>query len=177
MEQKNYKIFSKTFNKSSFKTKEINFKSFNKKLNKYNFKVSFSSKMINCLMIKGNKSLVEKLLFKTFKILQESSLKNSNSVVKFSLLNISPILSVFQKKNKKRVLREIPFLLKPTLRLVRAIKSIIKIVKKQSQNSFSENLKNEIINILKKNSDLLVKKNDLHSYALKNKAFAHFRWF
>lgn len=179
MVQKNYKNFNKTpfVSKYNSKTKLIQFKNFNNKLNKYNSKVILSHKIINCLMLSGKKNLAEKIFYKTFKLLQKVSLKNSKVVLKFSLLNISPIISVFKKKNKKRIVREIPFLLKPTFRIILAIKNIINMVRKQSYNIFSEHFKNEILFILKKNSEILIKKNELHTYALKNKAFAHFRWF
>jgi small subunit ribosomal protein S7 len=174
MAQKNYKNF---INKSNIQINITQFKNFNNKLNKYNSKIILSDKIINCLMLCGEKNLAEKIFYKTFKLLQKVSLKNSKIVLKFSLLNVSPIISVFKKKNKKRIVREIPFLLKPTLRIILAIKNIINMVKKQSYNIFSEHFKNDIIFILKKNSEILIKKNELHTYALKNKAFAHFRWF
>jgi len=174
MAQKNYKNF---INKSNIQINITQFKNFNNKLNKYNSKIILSDKIINCLMLCGKKNLAEKIFYKIFKLLQKVSLKNSKIVLKFSLLNVSPIISVFKKKNKKRIVREIPFLLKPTLRIILAIKNIINMVKKQSYNIFSEHFKNEIIFILKKNSEILIKKNELHTYALKNKAFAHFRWF
>jgi len=174
MAQKNYK---KIIDKSNIKIKLTQFKNFNTKLNNYNSKTIFSNKIVNCLMLNGKKSLAEKIFYKIFNLLQKVSLKNSKIILKFALLNVSPIMTVFKKKNKKRIVREIPFLLKPTFRIMLAVKNIITMVKKQSYNIFPEHFKNEIILILKKNSEVLTKKNELHLYALKNKAFAHFRWF
>lgn len=147
MAQKNYK---KIIDKSNIKIKLTQFKNFNTKLNNYNSKTIFSNKIVNCLMLNGKKSLAEKIFYKIFNLLQKVSLKNSKIILKFALLNVSPIMTVFKKKNKKRIVREIPFLLKPTFRIMLAVKNIINMVKKQSYNIFPEHFKNEIILILKK---------------------------
>lgn len=177
---KNYKLFnkSKKFNFYNLKKKHlIDFKNINKKINKYNSKIILSEKFINCLMLKGKKSISEKIFFDFFKLLQKSSIKNIIFFVKFSLINSSLILSIYKIKNKKRIIREIPFILLPKNRIIWSIKNIIKSVKIQSKSCFLVNFKNEIINILKKNSNILLKRNDIHASSIKNKAFAHFRWF
>jgi small subunit ribosomal protein S7 len=168
---KNYKLLKKK------KKYLINFKNINKKINKYNSKTILSEKFINCLMLKGKKGISEKIFFDFFKFLQKSSIKNIIFFLKFSLINSSLILSIYKIKNKKRIIREIPFMLLPKNRIIWSIKNIIKSIKIQSKNCFLVNFKNEIINILKKNSNILLKRNDVHTSSLKNKAFAHFRWF
>jgi small subunit ribosomal protein S7 len=177
---KNYKLFnkSKKFNFYNSKKKHlIDFKNINKKINKYNSKIILSEKFINCLMLKGKKSISEKIFFDFLKLLKKSSIKNIIFFFKFSLINSSLILSIYKIKNKKRIIREIPFMLLPKNRIIWAIKNIIKSIKIQSKNCFSTNFKNEIIKILKKNSNILLKRNEVHISSLKNKAFAHFRWF
>lgn len=163
MVQKNYKLLNL-----------IQFQIFNKK---FNSRSSLKNKIINCLMISGNKQVSEKIFFETLNLLQQSSFKNIKNILKFSLINVTPIIAIRQKKKKKRILNEIPFLLNPSLRITIAIKNIIKNTKKQLNNFFSENLKSEFINILKKNSENLIQKNESQKYALKKKAFTHFRWF
>jgi len=177
---KNYKLLhkSKTINYYNLKKKHlIYFKNTNKKINKYNSKIILSEKFINCLMLKGKKSISEKIFFDFFKLLKKSSIKNIIFFFKFSLINSSLILSIYKIKNKKRIIREVPFMLLPKNRIIWAIKTIIKSIKFQSKTGLLVNFKNEIINILKKNSNILLKRNDVHTSSLKNKAFAHFRWF
>jgi len=95
MAQKNYK---KIIDKSNIKIKLTQFKNFNTKLNNYNSKTIFSNKIVNCLMLNGKKSLAEKIFYKIFNLLQKVSLKNSKIILKFALLNVSPIMTVFKKK-------------------------------------------------------------------------------
>jgi small subunit ribosomal protein S7 len=148
-----------------------------KNFNKYNSKFILNYKIINCLMVNGEKQVSEKIFLNTLKLLLQTSSKNIKSILIFSLLKITPIIIVHQNKKKKRIINEIPFLIKRSLRITKAIKNVIKNTKNQSNIFFSEYLKNEIINILKKNSILLLQKEDLQNYALKKKAFSHFRWF
>jgi small subunit ribosomal protein S7 len=137
-----------------------------------------SEKFVNNLMLKGKKNISEKIIFNIFKILQKITVKNSIFIIKFSLLNSSIVLSTYRIKNKKKVVvREIPFILSLKKRILSIIKFILNFIRLKLKGSFLINLKNEIIKILKKNSDLLLKKEQTFLSALKNKAYAHFRWF
>lgn len=154
----------------------------NKKINKYNSNrfniIILSEKFINCLMKKGKKSISEKIFFTLFKLLQKTILKNMIIFFKLSILNSSITFSVHKIKNKKNIIREIPFMLSSVKRVLWAVKNIIKIITINSTNScFVITFKNEIIKILKKNSEILLKKKEINLYALKHKAYAHFRWF
>ena len=150
----------------------------NKKINKFNSNILLSEKFINYLMLKGKKSTSESIFFNIFKLLQKISVKNIIYVIKFSLINSSVIISTYKIKNKKkRIIREIPFIISSKKRIFNAIKLSINFIRLEFKNNFLINYKNEIIKILKKNSDFLIKKDETHSSALKNKAYAHFRWF
>ena len=154
-------------------------------LKKYNFifrknstNFVLSEKFVNNLMSKGKKSISEKIIFNIFKILQKTTVKNIIYVIKFSVINSSIVLCTYKKKKKKKgVVREIPFILSLQKRTFSIIKVILNFIKFKLKSSFLINFKNEIIKILKKNSDLLLKKEQIFLSVLKNKAYAHFRWF
>jgi small subunit ribosomal protein S7 len=154
-------------------------------LKKYNFifrknstNFVLSEKFVNNLMSKGKKSISEKIIFNIFKILQKTTVKNIIYLIKFSVINSSIVLCTFKiKKKKKGVVREIPFILSLQKRTFSIIKVILNFIKFKLKSSFLINFKNEIIKILKKNSDLLLKKEQIFLSVLKNKAYAHFRWF
>jgi small subunit ribosomal protein S7 len=150
----------------------------NKKINRFNSNILLSEKFINYLMLKGKKSISESILFNIFRLLQKISIKNIIYLIKFSLINSSVIISTYKIKNKKkRIIREIPFILSSKKRIFNSIKLNINFIRSESKNNFLISYKNEILKILKKNSTFLTKKDEIHSSALKNKAYAHFRWF
>jgi len=150
----------------------------NKKINRFNSNILLSEKFINYLMLKGKKSISESILFNIFRLLQKISIKNIIYLIKFSLINSSVIISTYKIKNKKkRIIREIPFIMSSKKRIFNSIKLNINFIRSESKNNFLISYKNEILKILKKNSTFLTKKDEIHSSALKNKAYAHFRWF
>jgi small subunit ribosomal protein S7 len=150
----------------------------NKKINRFNSNILLSEKFINYLMLKGKKSISESILFNIFRLLQKISIKNIIYLIKFSLINSSVIISTYKIKNKKkRIIREIPFIMSSKKRIFNSIKLNINFIRSESKNNFLISYKNEILKILKKNSIFLIKKDEIHSSALKNKAYAHFRWF
>lgn len=141
------------------------------------FKPNFNIKFSNCLMRNGEKQISENIIYNFLIFLLRSSNKNIKNILKFSLLNVTPIINIYSNKRKKRIINEIPFLVNQSLRINKAIKIIIKNARSQSNKFFLDYLNNEIIQILKKNSTILTYKNDLYNYAFKKKAFSHFRWF
>ena len=56
------------------------------------------TKIISYLSKEGNKRTSEKSFLKILKSIQESSNKDSRSIVKFSLIKVSPFLSIKKKK-------------------------------------------------------------------------------
>lgn len=162
----------KNYNKNFIK------RNFYKKFNKYNSNIVLSERFINYLMLEGKKNVSEKIIFDIFKLFLNLTLKNVRYIFKFSFINSSTILSTYKIKNRKKfIIREIPFVLSPKKRISSAIKFNINFIKLKLKNSFLINFKNEIFKILNKNSDILLKKDEIHLSGLKNKAYAHFRWF
>ena len=153
-------------------------KNYNKTYAKNNSNIVLSEKFINYLMLKGKKNISEKIIFNLFSLLQKTSVKNVVYVIKFSLINSSIVLLTYKIKNqKKRIVREIPYILSLKKRIFNAIKLSIIFIRLKLKSNFLITFKNEVLKILKKNSDLLLKKNEIFLSALKNKAYAHFRWF
>lgn len=150
---------------------------FNHNHKKFNSYKLINTKFINFLTINGNKQKSEIVFLNLFKQVQKFFLKTAKKIIKFSLKNIMLFIAIRYRKKKKKIINEIPFILPIHLRFSFAIKNIIKIARKKSKTFLINNLKIELINILKSSSELLKYKNELHEYSLKKKSFSHFRWF
>lgn len=135
------------------------------------------TKIIKYILNEGNKRTSEKIFLKTLKSIQKSSNKDSKSIVKFSLIKVSPFLSIKKRKRKKQVLIEIPFLLKSSLRIFFTVKKILNVVKRKKENSFFFLFKHELLNSLIDNNEILKEKKEVYKKSFIKKAFAHFRWF
>lgn len=130
-------------------------------------------------MLSGKKYYSEKDFLKTFKLIQIITKKSFFQILKISIVNTSPFLHIQkQRRNKKKkTFVEIPFLLKPPLRISYCIKNIIKEINKSRTVSFKLQLSNELIKILKKKSEILKTRKESQEYIFSKKAFSHYRWF
>lgn len=104
-------------------------------------------KLINHLMINGNKKTSEKILIKSFKKLQKDTQKRSSKLLQLALINSTPIFKLHVhkiKKKRKKKTKEIPvFISNINYRTSSAIKLIMSNKNKKSNKFFNE-LKEEI---------------------------------
>ena len=130
-------------------------------------------------MLNGNKETSERLFKKSFKKIQKIFIKkNSIELLKFGLINSSPVLFLKNIKRKRKKTMEFPFLLNPNIRLFYGIKSILKTCSnKQNLLSFYEVLQTEIIQSSKNIGQSTKIKKNLHEESVVKKKFANYRWF
>ena len=134
-------------------------------------------KIINNFLINGNKRTSEKIFFRSLKSIQHYFNKNSKNILKFSLIKISSLFDIKQNKRKKRVLTEIPFLLRSSVRISTAIKQIVKITSYKKESACFFLFRYELVNSLTENNEILKEKSNFYKKAFAKKAFTHFRWF
>lgn len=110
-------------------------------------KMQVKDKLINHLMINGNKKTSEKILIKSFKKLQKDTQKRSSKLLQLALINSTPIFKLHVhkiKKKRKKKTKEIPvFISNINYRTSSAIKLIMSNKNKKSNKFFNE-LKEEI---------------------------------
>ena len=91
---------------------------------KYN---KLKKKIVNLLMVNGNKKTSENLLVKIKKKIQKNFYKkNCKDLVKIGLINSSPILFFKSIKRKRKKTIKFPFLLNSSLRIFYGLKFILK---------------------------------------------------
>lgn len=136
-------------------------------------------KLINHIMKNGNKKTCEKIVLKSFKILQKSTIKSHKKILKLSIINSTSSFRIFKlkrKKRKKKNSKEIPkFIYNSSYRISWALKFISQVIKKKISNKYYKNLKHEII-ITSKNEENTYNKS-IHQQAITQKrVFFYFRW-
>lgn len=136
------------------------------------------NKIYNHIMSKGHKRTAEKLLFKSFKLIQKNSSKKlSKDVLKLALINTAPTVQIKKIQRKKRKPVEFPFLLKTRLKLSYGIKNLIKFENKSFNDSFYKSFNLILLNSSNKTGNNFNYKKQLHKEAFIKKKFANFRWF
>lgn len=141
-------------------------------------KLTIQNKLINYIMQDGKKQTAEKLLLKSYKLIQKIQKKKKfKDIFKLALVNSSPFFYIKQIQRKKKKVLEFPFLLKNSLKLHYGIKSIIYQTNLKTSFSFYKKCSFEIINSSKCTSEGVKKKKETYKTAFLTKRYANYRWF
>jgi ribosomal protein S7 len=139
-------------------------------------------KIINTLMLCGQKKTGEKILIKTIKRLQKSTVKKSKSLLHVSVINATPTFKFneqIMKRGKRKAVKSIPyFITNDTKRIVLALKTIkLTSSKNKDSISFISKFTKEILETSSLKSLSIEHKNDLQKQVLSTKRYLHkFRW-
>jgi len=139
-------------------------------------KFNIKTIILNSLTLCGKKELAEKIFKHICKQTHKTYLKNYNEVIKLAIINSIPfvILKSYKKKrNKRQNKKNFIFILKPYIRVKKAVKNIIKTSKNFKLNT---NLKDEFLKSAKNLGDTVKQKNLLNEEISKTKVYKRFKW-
>jgi len=131
------------------------------------------SRFINQIMREGKKTIAEKIVYDSFKIINEKFKKDSLSIFMKAIENASPLMEVKSKRvggATYQVPREVPEKRKKTL----AMRWIINAARKKKKGSMKGKLAEELVEASENKGTAIKKKEDVHKMAEANRAFAHF---
>ena len=141
------------------------------------------NKLLNILTVSGKKEIGEKILVKSIKKIQKTSIKSSKKIYQLALIYSTPIFKLHKIKNKKRKkkalkFKEIPgFIHNKKARTALAIKYILSNTSKQNSINFYSKLNMEILDCAKNKSHTIDTKNNLQKDILsKKRYFLYYRW-
>lgn len=143
-------------------------------------KLEIKKKLINHIMINGEKKTSEKIILNCYKELQKKTKKKTNELIKLAVISASPIFKlhiITNKKSKKKKVKEIPaFITNNNYRISLAIKFIISSIKKKGEHFYNK-LNKEIILNSQQKGDAVQLKNNLQKKVLMRKKYLKFyRW-
>lgn len=130
-------------------------------------------RFINYLMQEGEKSVAEKLLYKTFEKIKKETKQEPLDVFQKALDNASPLVEVVSKRvggANYQVPREV----RPERKFFLACHWIIDAARGGKGKPMAEKLSAEIIAASKNEGAAIKKKQNIHRMAEANRAFAHF---
>jgi small subunit ribosomal protein S7 len=133
------------------------------------------TKFMNCLMVKGKKSLAEKIVYGAFDIIKEKTKQEPLEVFKTALENVRPLVKVVSRRvggSNYQIPKEVNDKNGRAL----AFRWIISYARARSEKTMVEKLAAELMAAYKKEGASIKKREDTHKMAESNKAFAHLRW-
>jgi small subunit ribosomal protein S7 len=143
---------------------------------------SLKNKVLNTLMLSGKKTTCEKVVLKSLKLLQKTTIKNCRSVIQLAVINSTPTFKVNEqavKKGKRKSTKDVPsFILSDYLRIMMSLKFLKEVASKNRGSvDFYQSLAKEVLSSSLHKSQSVDKKNDLQKQVLLNKRYlSNFRW-
>ena len=134
------------------------------------------AKLINIIMVKGKKSLAERIVYNAFEIIKtKSGEEDAIKVFSKSLDNIRPRLEV-KPRRVGGATYQVPIEVSQERGVSLALRWLKDFSKNKKGKPMDERLADEILAGYKGEGAAIKKRDDTHKMAEANKAFAHFRW-
>jgi small subunit ribosomal protein S7 len=133
------------------------------------------TKFINCMMLRGKKSVAESIFYGALDTIKERTKDDPVKVFKKALEAVKPVLEV-KSRRVGGATYQVPVEVPPDRRTSLAIRWIIANARARSEKTMREKLAGEILDASNNRGGAIKKKEDTHRMAEANKAFAHYRW-
>ncbi|PIP18665.1 MAG: 30S ribosomal protein S7 [Candidatus Omnitrophica bacterium CG08_land_8_20_14_0_20_41_16] len=134
------------------------------------------SKFINMIMLKGKKSIAERIVYGAFEIVKKNL--NEQDILKVfykALDNVRPRLEV-KPRRVGGATYQVPIEVRSERGTSIALRWIRDFAQNKKGKPMEQKLAEEIIAAYKGEGSAIKKKDDTHKMAESNKAFAHFKW-
>jgi len=139
------------------------------------FKDFVVEKFINCLMLKGKKSLAEKIFYEALLLASENSNKSELDTFREALKNVKPLVEV-RSRRVGGATYQVPVEVRSDRAQALAIRWTIIAARKRSEQTMKDRLAAEILDASYNRGTAVKKKEESHRMAEANKAFSHYRW-
>ncbi len=133
------------------------------------------TKFINCLMLQGKKSVAEKIVDGALDTIERRTGQDAIKVFHEALDNVKPSVEV-RSRRVGGATYQVPIEVRIDRRQALAIRWIIDIARKRSENTMADRLSSELQDAANSRGTAVKKREDTHRMAEANKAFSHYRW-
>ncbi|MCC6163435.1 MAG: 30S ribosomal protein S7 [Acidobacteria bacterium] len=134
------------------------------------------TKFIGSVMSDGKRSTAERILYKSFEMIQEKTGEEPLKVFKKAIDNTKPSLEV-KSRRVGGSNYQVPIEVGVNRRLSLAIRWLVGYARSRGDGkTMEEKLANELLDASNMRGGAVKKREDTHRMAEANKAFAHYRW-
>lgn len=133
------------------------------------------TKLVNQVMLSGEKSVAQKIVYGAFDVVQEKMGMDPFEVFMKALENVKPSLEVKARRVGGANL-QVPLEIRPDRRQTLAIRWIVLFARKRSERQMYLRLAGELMDAYNSTGGAFKKKEEMHRAAEANKANAHYRF-
>lgn len=134
------------------------------------------SKFINCLMLKGKKSVAQRVFYDAMAIISKS-IKDTSPLEVFetAVNNAKPLIEV-RSKRVGGASYQVPMQVNSKRQQSLAFRWILQSARSKKGKPISERLASELMDAYNERGGAMTVRENIHRMAEANKAFAHFAW-
>ncbi len=140
-----------------------------------NFNNKLVGRLINSVMIQGNKSVAQGIVYGMLDFIKEQSGEDPLEVLLRSIDNIKPKVEV-RSRRVGGATYQVPVEVSSERQLALAMRWLITFSRAKKGVSMERALGQEIMDAFKNQGNAVKKRDDTHKMAQANKAFAHYKW-
>jgi small subunit ribosomal protein S7 len=133
------------------------------------------TQLVNKILLRGKRSLAEKIVYDAMKIVEERTGSEPLSTVKRAVENVKPALEV-RSRRVGGATYQVPVEVRPRRANTLAIRWIIGFARARREKTMAERLAGELLDAANGLGASVKRRDDLQKMAESNKAFAHYRW-
>ena len=133
------------------------------------------TKLINNIMLDGKRGVAQKIVYDSFKMIEEKSGQNGLEAFEQALENVMPQLEVKARRVGGSTY-QVPMEVRAERRQTLGLRWLILFARKRGEKTMAERLAGEIIDAKNSAGGAFKKKEETHRMAEANKAFAHYRY-
>jgi len=134
-----------------------------------------ATKLINRLMLRGQKATAERIVYDALQIIEQQERKAPATILEQAIKNVTPLLEV-KPRRVGGATYQVPVEVRPERGLSLAIRWLVKAARARTGKSMAETLAAELLDASKGQGPTIKKRDDTHKMAEANRAFAHYRW-
>jgi ribosomal protein S7, bacterial/organelle len=133
------------------------------------------TRLINCVMEDGKKSIAQRICYRAFDIIREKTGRDPMEVFEEAINNVMPVLEV-KPRRVGGATYQVPVEVRPERRISLAMRWLASFARERGERTMEQKLAAEIIDAANNTGGSIRKKEDMHRMAEANRAFAHYRW-
>jgi len=133
------------------------------------------TKFTNGLMLDGKKSIAERTVYGALDLMEKRTRQDPLKTFHEALENVRPVLEV-RSRRVGGATYQVPVEVRTTRRQSLAIRWIVDVARKRSENTMVERLAGAVLPAANNRGAAVKKREDTHRMAEANKAFSHYRW-
>lgn len=133
------------------------------------------TQFINRLMLRGKKSLAEKIVYGALKIVSEKTGGDPTQTLRKAIENVRPLVEV-RSRRVGGATYQVPVEVASRRSMTLAVRWMVNFSRARRERTMADRLASELMDAANGAGASVKRREDLHKMAEANKAFAHYRW-